>query len=115
MHGIKLFLASTLLGVSLTASAEPPQIDVAHEISARAITLPATDTGTVVVQACTACPTYRFNATSTTFYRVGQFTVSLTELRAAFAQRPNQVVLLELTADRRSVVQISMPPETPAR
>jgi hypothetical protein len=115
MHGIKFFLASALLGVSLTAAAEPPQIDVAHEIAARSITLPTTDTGTVVVQACNACPTYRFNATATTFYRVGQFTVSLAELRAAFAERPNQVVLLELTADRRSVVQISMPPETPAR
>jgi hypothetical protein len=115
MHGIKLFLASALLGVSLNAAAEPPQIDVAHEIPARTITLPATDTGTVVVQACSACPTYRFNATATTFYRVGQFTVSLTELRAAFAQRPNDIVLLELTADHRSVVQISMPPETPAR
>jgi len=115
MNGIKLLFASALLGVSLTAAAEPPQIDVAHEIPARTIALPATDTGTVVVQACSACPTFRFNATAATFYRVGQFTVSLTELRAAFAQRPNEIVLLELTADRRSVVQISMPPETAAR
>ena len=111
MHGIKLILASAFLGASLTAAAQAPQIDVAHEIPARTITLPKVDSGDVIVQACSGCPTFRFVTTGTTFYRVGQITVNLTDLRAAFAARPNEIVLLELSADRRSVVQISMPGE----
>lgn len=111
MHGIKLILASAFLGASMTAAAQAPQIDVAHEIPARTITLPKMDSGDVIVHGCSSCPTFRFVTNAKTFYRVGQFNVNLTDLRAAFAARPNQIVLLELSADRRSVVLISMPGE----
>jgi hypothetical protein len=108
MKGIKLVLAAALLGVSLSATAQTPPIDLAHEIEARAITLPKDATGTVVVQGCKSCPTLRFQATANTTYQVGQFVVGLQDLRVALAARPNDVVLLLLSQDRRAVEKIAM-------
>jgi hypothetical protein len=107
MKGITLTLAAALLGASLAAFAEPP-IDIAHEIEAHAITLPKEATGTVVVQGCKACPTFRFAATDNTTYQIGQMVVSLQDLREAIVARPNDLVLLLITQDRRAVEKIAI-------
>jgi len=109
MHGIKLFLAAALLGATLAASAQTPQIDTAHEIEAHTITLPKSDTGTVVVQGCSACPTFRFVATDHTEYQVGPTMVSIREMRDEIAARPNDVVLLIISDDRRVISKIAIP------
>ncbi|HEX5160974.1 MAG TPA: hypothetical protein VFV88_04585 [Steroidobacteraceae bacterium] len=107
MHGIKLFLAAALLGASLAASADP-QIDVAHEVVANTMTLPKSDTGTLLVQGCSSCATFRFELTARTVYQIGEENVSLQTLREAFAARPNTLTLLLLTEDRRSVERIKI-------
>lgn len=108
MKGITLTLAAALLGATLAASAQTPPIDIAQEIEAHAITLPKDPTGTVVVQGCKACTTYRFAATDNTIYKIGELVVGLQDLRAAIAARPNDLVLLLITQDRRAVEKIAI-------
>jgi hypothetical protein len=103
---IKLLVATMTLAASLPALAELPPLGTAQELEARTLTLPTGNGGTVTMQVCASCPTFRFQTTAATQYFIGNQPVGLAELRAAFAAKPEALVMLEITADRRSVVQL---------
>jgi len=107
MRNIKLLFAAAMLAGSLQALGQDlSRLGTAQELEAHTLTLPTSDGGTLIMNVCTSCPTFRFQTTPATEYIIGNQAVGLAQLRAAFLAKPDALVLLEITADRRSVIKL---------
>ena len=114
MRHIKLLIIALALLATQPLSAQQ-QLDTAHELVASSITLPTSDSGTVVVQSCKACPVFRFALNEASYFRINSDRVNLAMLRAEFGRQPDALVLLTLTSDRRNIKQIAISAPTAGR
>ncbi len=92
---------------TFAAGAEDPG-DIAREVRARDISMPVNDTGSIVVKACSSCPEEEFETLPNTSYEIGEFQVRREALRHELLGRPGQVLLVQLTPDRKHVARIKI-------
>ena len=110
MRNLKLLTAIALLAAAAPGLAvESFPLDTVNEVMVNAIELPSSEPGTVIVQACTSCPTYRFELNDRSELKVGDSVVSLAQMRLAFAADRAALGLVTLNDDRRSIKQIWVP------
>jgi hypothetical protein len=106
---LALTVTFTLLSAFATHAAEDPG-DTAQEVIAGHITLPANDRGDVIVKVCSSCKEHVFATTPSTTYEIGEEHVRLDVMRRELARRSRELLLLQLTEDRRHVARIYIGP-----
>jgi hypothetical protein len=105
-------LMFAILG-TLPARAVTP--DIASEALAEWLTLPAEIGGDVIVKSCSSCTTLAVGTTTETSFEIGRVPVRLDDLRRELASRPRDVLLLQLTPDRKNVARINIMPAAATR
>lgn len=84
--------------------------DIGQEVKAGDITMTAQDTGSITVKICSSCPERTLETTQDTTYEIGDQLVRRETLRAELLQRPRQLMLLQLTPDRKHVARLKITP-----
>jgi hypothetical protein len=103
----KIIIAvSLLLATSGTAIAAEQTGDIALEVKGSWLTLPAESSGTLVVKTCTSCSTREYEITAQTTFEIGRIHVRIDEMRRELIGRPRELLLLQLTPDRKHVDRI---------
>lgn len=84
--------------------------DIGQEVRAGDIRMPVNDTGSIEVKICDVCSSHTFRTSSNTTYEIGDELVRREVLRAELLRRPKQVMLLQLTTDRKGVARLRISP-----
>ena len=103
---IRKITASLLFAAFATLSAQAADPGgIALEVKAGDINMPVEDRGVVTTKGCRTCSVREFVTTPRTSYEIGDVQVRRDTLRRAMLERPNQLMLLQLTPDRKSVAR----------
>jgi hypothetical protein len=97
-----------LLLIAFAATADLAVADVGLEVHAREIVMPVKDTGSISYKQCDRCKEMSLRTTAATSYEIGDVPVRRETLRAELLSRPGQVMLLQLTQDRKNVARIKI-------
>jgi len=108
---IRKFTASVLLAVlAMGAVHAAESVETALEVTAGSLTLPTNPLGNLVMKGCSSCTAVEFEITPATTFEVGETFIRLDEMRRVLAQRSREVLLLQLTPDRKHVARIYIAP-----
>jgi hypothetical protein len=99
---LSVLLIATFTSIAAQA-ADPGGIGL--EVPARDIVIPVEDRGYIT---CNTCSTRDLALTPTTSYEIGDEQVRREAMRRELLQRPNQVMLLQLTPDRKHVARLKI-------
>jgi hypothetical protein len=83
--------------------------DTILELHVDTITLPDNSNGDIVIKACSSCPTRTHGAEHTKYF-IGEIEVGLAGMREHFKRYPFALLAVEVSKDRRSVLQIYASP-----
>jgi hypothetical protein len=99
-----------VLALAHAQAEEKPRIvstRIALETQASAVTLPAGPASTLVLSACSGCAPQSFLATQSTIYLLGDQPVSLAEMKAALAGRPQTLMTVTYSAKTRELTRVT--------
>jgi hypothetical protein len=104
----KIIIAvSFLLATAGTVAGAAEQTgDIALEVKGNWLTLPAETSGTLVVKTCGSCSTREYEINEQTSFEIGGIQVRIDEMRRELISRPRELLLLQLTPDRKHVDRI---------
>jgi len=104
------FIASMMFAalVSGTALAADDLGDIGLEVLTKNVNLPLQDRGSISIKKCDSCTERELLVTATTTYEVGDVQVRRETLRRELLSRPNQVMLVQLTPDRKHVARLKI-------
>ena len=108
---IRKFIASMMFAVLTTGAAHAVESrETALEVIAGSLTLPTGDRGNLVMKGCASCASFEFAITASTTYEIGETHVRLDTMRRELALRSRELLLLQLTPDRKQVARIYIAP-----
>ncbi|HET7809311.1 MAG TPA: hypothetical protein VFL16_01935 [Steroidobacteraceae bacterium] len=79
-----------------------------YELSSRAVDLPKADVGTLEATPCKTCASLHLSTNARTIYQIGEYPVSLEQMRKELSVRPETMVLLSVAQDQRTVIRLKI-------
>ena len=89
---IRTLIASALLGLVLSASAQEPVFDSAYEVALERFRLPASELGFVSLRECSGCEVVTIQVDANTVYRLNGEAVQLRDFRRSILVARNREV-----------------------
>lgn len=103
------FIASMMFAALVSGTALAADLgDIGLEVLTKNVDLPAQDRGSITIKQCSSCTERELLVTPATSYEIGDVQVRRETLRQELLARPNQVMLVQLTPDRKHVARLKL-------